>query len=137
MPLPFPHSLDECLAPQVLTFLALAGQLALDHHLRGDAGVVGARQPQGDETAHAMPAHNDVHLRLVEHVAHVQPSSHIGRRQEHGEHRPRLSRRRRRNRKKLFFDPVLRPARFNGARLVRFGEIVGHGNGTNQSAFGT
>ena len=32
-------------------------------------GVIGSGQPQRDESAHAMPAHDDVHLRLVEHVS--------------------------------------------------------------------
>ena len=36
-----------------------------------------------------MPAHNDVHLRLVEHVPHVQAAGHVRRRQKQGEHRAR------------------------------------------------
>ena len=62
----------------------LAGQLPLHHHLRGDAGVVGAGQPQGAAAAHAPPADEDVHLRLVEHVAHVQATGDVGRGQEDG-----------------------------------------------------
>jgi hypothetical protein len=68
---PFPNALDEFLAAQVTTLLALFDKVAFHHHLCGDAGVIGAGEPQRDESAHAMPAHNDVHLRLVEHVAHV------------------------------------------------------------------
>jgi hypothetical protein len=79
---PLPHALDEFFAAQVAALLAFFGEMALDHHLRGDAGVVGAGQPERDEAAHAMPAHDDVHLRLVEHVAHVQAAGDVGRRQQ-------------------------------------------------------
>ena len=71
----------------VAAVLAFRRQLALDHHLGRDAGVVGAGQPQRDKAAHAMPADDDVHLRLVEHVAHVQAAGHIGRRQDQREYR--------------------------------------------------
>ena len=47
VPLPLPHALDEGLAAELLARRAFRGQLALDHHLRGDAGVVGAGHPQG------------------------------------------------------------------------------------------
>ncbi len=42
---PLPYALDEGFAAQLLPRFALAGQLALHHHLRGDAGVVGSRNP--------------------------------------------------------------------------------------------
>src|SRR5207253_766516 len=64
--------------------------------------------------------------RLVEHVPHVQPPSHIRRRQKQREHWTRFTRRRSRNGEQLFLRPVLGPARFNRARLVRFGQIVAH-----------
>src|SRR5438128_9181204 len=73
-----------------------------------------------------MPAHNDVHLRLVEHVPEVQPARHIRRRQKQREHWTRLTGRRSRDGEQLFLDPVLGPARFNRARLVRFGKLVRH-----------
>ncbi len=78
--LPLPNALDKFLAAHVAALLAFFFQLLLDHHLCGDAGVIGAGQPERDEAAHAMPAHDDVHLRLVEHVAHVQAPRDIGRR---------------------------------------------------------
>ena len=87
---PFPNSLYELFAPQVATSLAFLRQLALDHHLRGDAGMIRPRQPQRDEPAHAVPAHQNVHLRLVEHVPHVQPPGDVRRRQEQREHRSDL-----------------------------------------------
>ena len=82
--------------------------------------------PQRDKPAHAMPAHDDVHLRLVEHVPHVQPSGHIWRRQKQRKHGSCLAFRRRRDGEKLLLDPVVGPARLNRARLVRFGQFVRH-----------
>ena len=123
---PLPNPLEEFLAPHFATLFALFFQLLLDHHLRRDAGMVRPRQPQADESPHAMPAHNNVHLRLVQHVPHVQPAGYIGRRQQQREHRPRLALRRSGNRKQLFPDPVVRPAPFNGGGLVGFGQFVGH-----------
>ena len=43
--LPLPDPLDERLAAQVVPGHALLGELALDHVLGGDAGVVHAGQP--------------------------------------------------------------------------------------------
>ncbi len=80
--LPLPHALDEGFAAELLARRAFFSQLALDHHLRGDAGVVGARHPQRASAAHAPPAGENVHLGLVEHVAHVQPAGDVGRRQQ-------------------------------------------------------
>ena len=40
---PLPDALEEGFAAQVLTLLALAGQLPFHHHLRGDSSVVGSR----------------------------------------------------------------------------------------------
>ena len=82
MLLPLPHALDEGFAAEFLARCAFFGQLALDHHLRGDAGVVGARKPQGEPAAHAPPAGENVHLSLVEHVAHVQAAGDVGRGQQ-------------------------------------------------------
>ena len=58
----------------------VGGELALDHHLRGDAGVVGARLPERVVAAHAVEAHEGIHDRVVEAVAHVQRAGDIGRR---------------------------------------------------------
>ncbi|MNT81760.1 hypothetical protein D3C72_2213870 [compost metagenome] len=40
--LPFPDLFQELFAAQVMPVLALGLELALDHHLGGDTGVVGA-----------------------------------------------------------------------------------------------
>jgi hypothetical protein len=57
----------------------------------------------------------------------VQAAGHIRRGQQQREDRTRLALRRRGHGEKLFFDPVLGPARLNRARLVRFGQFVRHG----------
>ena len=57
-------------------------QLALDDHLRGDAGVVEAGLPEHVEAPHPVPAGEDVHQRVVEGVAHVQAAGDVRRRQQ-------------------------------------------------------
>ena len=88
--------------------------------------MIRARQPKRDKPAHAMPAHENIHLRLVEHVPHVQPTRHVRRRQEQRKHRTRISRHRSLHVKQFFPDPILGPARFNRARFVSFRQFVRH-----------
>src|SRR5262249_44267094 len=52
-------------------------ELALDHHLGGNAGMVGARLPQHVAPAHALKARKDILQRVVERVTHMQRSRHI------------------------------------------------------------
>ncbi|MER8595675.1 hypothetical protein NKH33_29700 [Mesorhizobium sp. M1182] len=47
----------------------LLHKLALDHHLRGDAGVIHAGLPQHVLAAHALEAHQNVLQRVVERMA--------------------------------------------------------------------
>ena len=54
--LPLPDALFEFFASEVAAVDALCGELALHHHLRRDAGVIGAGQPQGVVAQHAVPA---------------------------------------------------------------------------------
>ena len=68
--------------PEVVAVLALGVELALDHDLRGDAGVVGARLPQRVVAAHAVVAGQRVHERVLERVAHVQRAGDVRRRQQ-------------------------------------------------------
>ena len=63
------------------------GQLALHHHLGGDAGVVGPGQPQRRRPAHALEADQDVLKRVVERMADVQRPGHVRRRDDDGERR--------------------------------------------------
>src|SRR5207247_7915916 len=116
---PTPDTLDELLTSEVAALFALAGELALDHHLGCDAGVVSAWEPERNIAEHAMPAHDDVHLRLIEHVAHVQTAGNIRRRQQQGKNWVRVARSRCRSRKELFLHPVFGPPRLDGRGLVR------------------
>ena len=70
--LPLPHPLDEGLPAQVVAGEALPRQLALDHVLGGDAGVVGAGDPQGGVALHALAPDQGVLDGHVEGMAHVQ-----------------------------------------------------------------
>ena len=86
--LPLPDALEELLAPEVLTALALLLERLLDDILRGDAGVVCAGEPEGVAALHAAPADEDVLNRLVERVAHVQNARHVRRRNNDGIRHP-------------------------------------------------
>ena len=69
---PVPDALDELLAADVVAADAFFAQAPLDHHLRGDAGVVGARQPERLIAAHAVPARGHIDLGVFEHVPDVE-----------------------------------------------------------------
>ena len=81
--LPLPHALEELLAPEVLAALALLLERLLDDVLGGDAGVVGAGQPQRVAPLHPAPPDQDVLDGLVEGVPHVEDARHVRRRDHH------------------------------------------------------
>ncbi len=85
--LPFPHLGDERRPAHLAAadIGARARQLALDHHLRRDAGMVRARLPQHRLAAHPLEADQRVLDRVVEGVAHVQAAGDVGRRQHDAE----------------------------------------------------
>ena len=121
---PAPDALDEGFAAEVFAGGAFGGELALDHHLGGDAGVVGAGDPEGGVAEHAVPAGEDVHLGLVEHVAHVQAAGDVGRREEDGELSGSVLRTFGGwNVKQTLLDPVLGPAFFYDGRIVCFRQV--------------
>src|SRR5436190_512088 len=126
MPPPLPYPFNEGLPAELLPLLSFTLELPLHHHLRANSRMIRARQPQRQKTAHAAPADHDVHLGLLEHVTHVQKSSHIGRRQQKAEYRTRIVLAWSLNVKELLLDPVVGPALLDGARLIRFGQFVGH-----------
>ena len=101
--LPLPDPLDECLPPQVVARDAIRGQLALDDHLRGDAGVVGTGLPEDVAALHATPADQQILHRAVERVAHVQRAGHVRWRQLDA---VRLARRRRVGREEVGLLPI-------------------------------
>ncbi len=84
--LPLPDFVDERVAAVVVAgFAFFRGDLALHHHLGGDAGVVGARLPQGVFALHALVADHGVHDGLLERVAHVQAAGDVRRRDHDAE----------------------------------------------------
>ena len=105
--------------------------------------MVGAGDPEGGVAGHAVPAGEDVHLGLVEHVPHVEATGDVGWREEHGE-LPGAGLRilGRRHIEELFAGPVLGPFFLDGGWIVGFGKIVGfrnffaHGNGFKGSIAG-
>lgn len=86
--LPLPDPLKEFGAAHVAPSRLLPfHQLALDHHLGGDAGMIGAGLPQHVAATHPLETAQDVLQRVVERVAHVQRTGHIRRRDHDGEGR--------------------------------------------------
>ena len=69
----------NCLAGEVAAVLdAFGGELFGNHHFGGDAGVIGAGEPEGCFAAHAMPADGDVDFGVLQHVAHVEEPVTLG-----------------------------------------------------------
>ena len=83
-PLPLPDPVDEGLAADVAPRDPFVAELTLDDHLRGNAGVIRAWLPQRIAAPHALMADEDVLQGIVEGMAHVQASRHIGRRDDNG-----------------------------------------------------
>ena len=77
--LPGPDLFQELLAPERAPARLLAlHELALDHHLRGDAGVVGADLPEHVLAAHPLEPAEHVLEGVVERMPHMQRTRHIG-----------------------------------------------------------
>ena len=81
-------ALEKARASEVEARLALLRDDALDHVLRGDARVIGARHPERFVLRHAAPAHEHVLHGVVEAVPHVQHRRHV-RRRDHDRERAR------------------------------------------------
>ncbi len=120
--LPLPNAADKLFAAQLLARDPFGGQAALHQHLRGDAGVIGARKEQRVVAAHAMPARGGVDHGVIQHVADVQRSSNVGRR--NGERKSR-SRRVRIGVKNAGLHPPFGPMRLEALRLVCFFQFHG------------
>ncbi len=86
--------------------------------------MIHAGEPQRPLAAHAVPARERVDLRVLEHVADVDVSGHVRRRNDDRKYRPRTTRI---SAKELLVYPSLGPARLNQPRFVNFGEFGGSG----------
>ena len=81
--LPLPDPGHEPFAAQLVPAeLLLLQQTAFDHGLRGDAGVIGARHPEGFETLHPLLADEDILQGVVQGMAEVQGPGDVGRRDD-------------------------------------------------------
>ncbi len=84
--LPPPDPLEKRLAAhRAPVGLLRLGELALDHHLGRDAGVVGARLPEHVAAVHPPVAAQNVLQGVVERVAHVQVAGDVRRRNDDAE----------------------------------------------------
>ncbi len=97
-------------------FLALH-HLALDDHLRRDAGVVGARLPEHVLAAHALEAAEDILQRVIEGMPHVERAGHVRRRND-DRVRLGIGAVRTSGFEGVRFFPILADARLDGGRLV-------------------
>src|SRR5208283_3598625 len=84
--LPLPDAFEEFFAAQVVAMPDFAGlfQRFLDDGLGGDAGVVGAGQPEDFLAVHARLAGEDVLDGVVEDVAHGEHAGDVRRRDDDG-----------------------------------------------------
>ena len=80
--LPFPHPAHEGVPPQFPPRPAFGVQQPLHDHLRGDAGVVGSHLPERVVAAHPVIADQRIHDGVLEGVAHVHGTGHVGRRND-------------------------------------------------------
>ena len=118
---PAPDLVDEGLAAEVMPGLALFRQLPLDDVLGGDAGVIGAWQPQGVVAAHAVIAGKDVLQGVVEGVADMEDAGDVGRRDDDRERGPPLLHLRR---EAVVLQPVPQPFFFDEGELVPLAQQV-------------
>ena len=75
---PFPSVLQEFLAGEVALLDALFGEFL--HHLGfgSDRGMVGTWHPASILAQHTCAAHENILDGIVEHVAHVKHTRHVG-----------------------------------------------------------
>ena len=75
---PFPDFFEEVFTAHGVTIrLVLCSEFALNHHLRGDTGVVSTDLPQGFFALHALVAGEGVLNSVLERVTHVQRAGDI------------------------------------------------------------
>ena len=80
---PVPSMLKELFASEVALLYALFCKTVHHLSLSSDRGVVGAGHPTSVLSLHTCAAHEDILNRIVEHVAHVEHTRHVGRRDDH------------------------------------------------------
>ncbi len=78
--LPGPDTFGEFFPCEIGTLLLLQREIALDHHLRRDAGMVGARLPEHILAAHPLEPDQHILEGMVQRMAHMQDAGDIRRR---------------------------------------------------------
>ena len=116
------QALLKLFAAEVAVVDAFFLELAGDHHLGGDAGVIGAGEPEGVIADHAMPADGDVDLGVLEHVADVEDAGDVGGRNDEREGAAGIFRG---GAEDARVNPPLRPVRFEPLGLVNFLDLHG------------
>ena len=122
---PFPNFFLKFFATEIVAMFddALFLECFLDDGLGGNAGVVGAGEPEDFVALHALPAGENVLERVVEHVAHGENASDVRRRNDDG---VGGFRRRRVRGEVAIAQPVGVPFVFDELRLVGFGNFGAH-----------
>ena len=127
--LPLPDALEELVAAEVVAgFLFLLAEFAFDDGLRGDAGVVGAGEPEDFVAGLAGVAGEDVLECVVEHMAERENAGDIRRRDDD---RVGGLRRGGVGGEVAVLDPPGIPLFFDGLGLVGLGQFR-HGAGFNR-----
>jgi len=78
--LPLPDPRHKRLTAQIVPCKALLRQLSLHYILRGDAGVIRPRHPEGRMAQHAVIADHEILDRSGDRMPEVKATGHIGRR---------------------------------------------------------
>ncbi len=125
--LPLPDAFEKFFAAEIVAVPDCAGFLEnfLHHRLRGDAGVVGAGQPEDFLAVHARLAGEDVLDGVVEDVAHGKHAGDIRRRDDDGIRRALGRYARRVGGEAVLLQPEIIPLVLNGLRLIGLGNL-GH-----------
>src|ERR1019366_9173386 len=117
---PLPDAIDECVAAQQVTVLAILRKILLDRVLRRDSGVIGAGQPQRVVPLHPARADDDVLERDVESVAEMELTGDV-RRWNHDREDFALARGV--GLEVAQVDPLLKPSFFSRLRIKCLGQI--------------
>ena len=130
--LPRPDALEKFLAAEIVFGFALFFLQRLFHlHLRSNAGVVGAGQPEDFLAVHARLATEDVLNRVIQDMAHVQHAGDVRRRDDDGK---RGFGGLRVGGEAALLQPEVIPFVLDGLRFVSFGNF-GHGQKFLATAF--
>ncbi len=86
--LPFPHAPHKFFPAQRPVIDSLLRQLPHHHALRRNPRMVHPRQIQSVVPAHAVPARQNIDLRMVQHVTNMERAGHVRWRDNNRKHRP-------------------------------------------------